>query len=212
MKVIGITGGTGCGKTSVLRMMERLGCFAIDADEVYHRLLRYDKDMRDELIAEFPTVFVDGELDRRALGHIVYYDEERMKALTDITHYHIIKDIERLLERGERNGAPMAVIDAILLFESGLDRICDLVVGVTAPREVRMRRIMKRDDITREKATERIDAQPDEDFYRENCDYLISNPVDDGSIQDKTIGFYDNLVNGKILPKDPEKRNHTESN
>ncbi len=209
MKVIGITGGTGCGKTSVLRMMERLGCFAIDADEVYHRLLRYNSDLKNELMSEFPTAFVDGELDRRRLGHIVYHDDERMATLTRITHFYIINEIQRLLDRGERNGAPMAVIDAVLLIESGLDRICDLVVGVTAPREVRMRRIMKRDGISKEVAIERIDAQPDEDFYRQNCDYLISNAVDDGSIPDRTVGFYDNLVNGKILPKNPDKRQNS---
>ncbi len=201
MKVIGITGGTGCGKTSVLRMMERLGCFAIDADEVYHHLLRYDKEMLAELKAEFPTVFDGDTLDRRELGHIVYKDDERMATLSRITHYHIIKEIEHLLERGKRNGATMAVIDAILLFESGLDRICDLVVGVTAPRDVRMRRIIKRDGITEEQAEMRIDSQPDESFYLQNCDYIISNAVDDGSILDKTVGFYDNLVRGNILPK-----------
>lgn len=201
MKVIGITGGTGCGKTSVLRMMERLGCFAIDADEVYHRLLRYDREMLDELKAEFPDAFDGDTLDRHRLGRVVYHDDERMAVLTKITHYHIIKEIEHLLERGERNGARMAVIDAILLFESGLDRICDLVVGVTAPREVRMRRIIKRDGITPEQAEMRIASQPDEDFYIQNCDYIISNGKDDGSILDKTVGFYDNLVSGNIVPK-----------
>ncbi len=206
MKVIGITGGTGCGKTSVLRMMERLGCFAIDADEVYHRLLRYDHEMLARLRQEFPTVFDEaGHLDRTALGHIVYNDEAQMEVLTHITHYHIIKEIQHLLERGERNGAAMAVIDAVMLIESGLDRICDLVVGVTAPREVRARRIMRRDGITAEQARQRIDAQPDEDFYRQNCDYILSNAVDDGSIHDKTVGFYDNLVNGKIFPKKREE-------
>jgi len=205
MRVIGITGGSGCGKTSVLRMMERLGCFAIDADEVYHRLLKYDSEMLVQLRAEFPTVFKDDILDRGALGGIVYNDPARKSALERITHARIIKEINHILDIGKSHEAPMAVIDAILLIESGIDKICDLVIGVVAPRDVRINRIMKRDNITLEQAERRISTQPDELFYHESCDYIISNPTNDGSILDKTVGFYDNLVNGNILPKPKNK-------
>ncbi len=212
MKVIGITGGTGTGKTSVLRMMERLGSFAIDADEVYHRLLREKQPMLDELKEIFPETFDGNTLDRRALAKIVYNDEEKMDKLTRITHYYILKEIEHILDIGRKHNAPMAVIDAILIFESGLDQICDLVVGVVAPRDVRMSRIMKRDGITREQALMRIDAQPDEDFYRERCDYIIENSANDGAILDKTVGFYDNLINGYITPKRKRKNIKEEDN
>ena len=207
MKVIGITGGTGTGKTSVLRMMERLGCFAIDADEVYHRLLRDNTEMLEKLKANYPEAFPQdnaGRLDRGVLGRIVYNSPERMELLNSITHPYVIAEIQRILKVGEVHDAPIAVIDAILLIESGIDKICDLVIGVVAPRDVRKERIMARDNITEEQALERINSQPDEQFYYDNCDYIIKNPVNDGSIHSKTVSFYDKLTSGLIHKK--EKR------
>ena len=202
MKVIGVTGGTGCGKTSVLRMMERLGCFAIDADEVYHRLLKYSDDMRTALQQAFPTaVSENGDLNRVILGNIVYNDDVKMKQLRDITHPFVIKEVEHILDVGRKHNASMAVIDAVFLIESGLDQLCDLTVGIVANREVRKRRIMFRDGITEEQANQRIDAQPDEQFYRDHCDYILDNSRDDNSIHDRTVGFFDNLVSGHITRK-----------
>ncbi len=200
MKVIGITGGTGCGKTSVLRMMERLGCFAIDADEVYHRLLKYSDEMRAALQEAFPfAVDEKGNVDRRAIGGVVYHDAEKMKTLKAITHPYIIKEVEHILDVGRKHNASMAVIDAVFLIESGLDQLCDLTVGVVAARDVRMRRIMARDGITEEQAAQRIAAQPDEQFYRDHCDYILDNSRDDQSIHDRTVGFFDNLASGHIV-------------
>ena len=200
MKVIGITGGTGSGKTSVLRMMERLGCFAIDADEVYHRLLRENEEMLAELEVHFPEAFRNGRVDRSILGRIVYNDPVKMEILTSVTHPYVVKEVNRILQIGQKHNAPMAVIDAIFLIESGLDKICDLVIGVVAPRKVRMERIMERDNITEEQALARINAQPDEQFYYDHCDYIINNPTNDGSIHTKTVSFYDKLTSG-LIPK-----------
>jgi dephospho-CoA kinase len=208
LKVIGITGGTGSGKTSVLRMMERLGCFAIDADEVYHRLLRENEQLIKELKKEFPEAFHDDKLSRKKLGDIVYNDPEKMQTLTAITHPYVIKDINRILYIGEEHNASMAVIDAIFLIESGLDKICDLVIGVVAPREVRMERIMKRDNISREQALRRINAQPDEQFYYDRCDYIIKNNENDGTILSKTVYFYDKLTRGLISKKNTQETNN----
>lgn len=201
MRVIGITGGTGTGKTSVLRMMERLGCFAIDADEVYHRLLRSNADLLRDLRGEFPDAFDGDRLDREELGGVVFRDAGKMETLRKITHHYIIQEIRHMLDVGRTHGAPMVVIDATLLIESGLDDICDLVIGVVAPRETRLSRIMERDGLDESRALMRIDAQPGISFYEENCDYIIDNSKDDGSILDKTVGFYDNLVNGNITRK-----------
>ena len=201
MKVIGITGGTGTGKTSVLRMMERLGCFAIDADEVYHRLLRDNTEMLENLKTHFPEAFSEDRLDRGVLSGIVYHSTGKMDTLNSITHPFVINEIERILKIGEVHDAPIAVIDAILLIESGINKICDLTIGVVAPRNVRMERIMARDNITEQQALERINSQPDEQFYFDNCDYIIKNPVNDGSIHSKTVSFYDKLTSGLIIKK-----------
>jgi dephospho-CoA kinase len=198
MKIIGITGGTGSGKTSVLRMMERLGCYAIDADEVYHRLLVSSKPMLAEIRGAFPSAFKDDLLNTGVLAHIVYGDECEMTRLTRITTPYVIDKINVMLETGKKHNTPVAVIDAILIFESGLDRICDLVVGVVAPSEVRKARVMKRDGISEKNALMRMEAQPDEAFYREHCDYIIENSENDGQILDKTVAFYDLLVTDQI--------------
>jgi len=200
MKIIGITGGTGSGKTSVLRMMERLGCYAIDADEVYHRLLVTSKPMLDEIRAAFPTAFTDNQLNTSVLAHIVYNDENEMARLTKITTPYVIEKLNAMLETGRKHQTPVAVIDAILIFESGLDRICDLVVGVVASSEVRKHRVMKRDNISEKNALMRMEAQPDEAFYREHCDYIIENDENDGKILEKTVAFYDLLVTDQIKP------------
>jgi len=131
----------------------------------------------------------------------VYKDPEKMEILTRITHAYVLKDINRILYIGEEHNASMAVIDAVFLIESGLDKICDLVIGVVAPREVRMERIMKRDNITREQALSRINAQPDEQFYYDHCDYIINNSKNDGTILSKTVSFYDKLTSGLISKK-----------
>ena len=200
MKVIGITGGTGTGKTSVLRMMERLGCFAIDADEVYHRLLRENEEMLAELKRHFPEAFKGGRIDRGILGKIVYSDPEKMKILTSTTHPYVVDEVNRILDIGRKHNAPMAVIDAIFLIESGLDKICDLVIGVVAPLNVRIQRVIERDGITEKQALSRINAQPDEQFYYDHCDHIINNQDNDGSIHSKTVTFYDKLTSG-LIPK-----------
>ena len=122
--------------------------------------------------------------------------------MTSVTHPYVIKEIKRVLKIGEIHNAPIAVIDAVLLIESGINKICDLVMGVVAPRSVRMERIMARDNITKEQALERINAQPDEQFYYDNCDYIIKNPINDGSIHSKTVSFYDKLTSGLIQKKE----------
>ncbi|MDR1117380.1 MAG: dephospho-CoA kinase [Oscillospiraceae bacterium] len=201
MKVIGITGGSGSGKTSVLRMMERLGCFAVDADEVYHKLLVSDKILLNGIKEYFPEAFDGDSLNRGKLGYAVFGNDEKLKELNKITHPRIIREINHILDVGRLHDAPMAVIDATLLIESGVNEICDLVIGVVAPPEVRLARILERDRISEEAARRRVDSQPGSGFYQENCDYIIDNSKDDDSILDKTVGFYDNLVNGKITKK-----------
>lgn len=178
MTVIGITGGTGCGKTTALNELEKLGALIIDCDALYHELLQSDEPMITELKANFPGAVVDGVLDRKALGRIVFSDNVALLSLNAITHRHVDRALTELLRRHAMAGGRLAAIDAIELISSGVGKRCAATIAVTADRELRIQRIMARDGISREYATMRVDAQKPDTYFAENCDYVIKNNSD----------------------------------
>ena len=174
--VLGLTGGTGAGKTSALNAIRALGGTVIDCDAVYHEMLESNDDMRNAIHVTFPGVFsLDGKLDRKKLGQEVFADKERLEQLNAIIYKHIVPEVARRLAEG--NGQLYAV-DAINLMESGLDRLCDRTVAITSPLELRVRRIMNRDNITEQYARLRISAQKPDEFYRSKCDCELNNSAD----------------------------------
>ena len=175
MKIIGITGGTGSGKTTALNELERRGALLIDCDAVYHRMLETDRPMLDEIEKYFPGAVVDGKLDRKALGAVVFTDEEALRDLNIITHRHINLEIRRILREHAMNGGTLAAIDAIELFSSGLAKRCTATVGVIAGRDVRISRIMRRDGISREYAMMRVNAQRPNEYFIQNCSRVLEN-------------------------------------
>lgn len=175
MKIIGITGGTGCGKTTALNELERRGALLIDCDAVYHRMLETDRPMLDEIEKYFPGAVVDGKLDRKALGAVVFTDEEALRDLNIITHRHINLEIRRILREHAINGGTLAAIDAIELFSSGLAKRCTATVGVIAGRDVRISRIMRRDGISREYAMMRVNAQRPNEYFIQKCSRVLEN-------------------------------------
>ena len=175
MNIIGITGGTGCGKTTALNELERRGALLIDCDAVYHRMLETDRPMLDEIEKYFPGAVIDGKLDRKALGAVVFTDEEALRDLNIITHRHINLEIRRILREHAMNGGTLAAIDAIELFSSGLAKRCTATIGVIADREVRIDRIMRRDGISREYAMMRVNAQRPNEYFIQKCSHVLEN-------------------------------------
>lgn len=175
MKIIGITGGTGCGKTTALNELKRRGALLIDCDAVYHRMLETDRPMLDEIEKYFPGAVIDGKLDRKALGAVVFTDEEALRDLNIITHRHINLEIRRILREHAMNGGTLAAIDAIELFSSGLAKRCTATIGVIADREVRIDRIMRRDGISREYAMMRVNAQRPNEYFIQKCSHVLEN-------------------------------------
>lgn len=169
--IIGITGGSGCGKTTLLKEVEKLGGLVLDCDAIYHGLLKTDTTMLAAIEARFPGTVENGTLDRKKLGAIVFADARALLDLNTITHAAVKKEVLRLLEKGPA----LAAIDAIGLFEGGLAPLCDITVAVTAPREDRIQRLMNRDGITREYAEKRLDAQKSEHWFREQCYHVLEN-------------------------------------
>lgn len=181
MKRIGITGPTGAGKTTALQALEELGALILDADAVYHRLLEEDPALCQALTDRFGAGILNeaGKLDRKKLGSVVFGDPAALEELNGITHGFIQKALEAEMARAEKDGRPAAAIDAIALIESGCDRQCDAVVGILAPAELRIRRIMARDGIGEDYARARVAAQKDEAFYRAHCDFILENGPED---------------------------------
>ena len=175
MRVIGITGGTGCGKTTALNVLRDMGALVIDCDAVYHELLRTSGAMLSEIDARFPGTVEHGALQRKKLGAVVFGDAQALQDLNAITHRYVCVEVDRLLRDWARMGGTLAAIDAIALIESGLAQRCNMVIGVTAPREMRVERLMAREGISREYAEARIDAQKPNEWFEAHCGRVLEN-------------------------------------
>ena len=177
MIVIGITGPTGAGKTTVLNVLRELGGAVADCDAVYHELLRTSAAMRNELKVRFGNgIFNEnGDLRRKELGAIVFGDQEALVDLNAITHRHIIAELKRQIALAEANGRPTVALDAIALLESGAGELCDVTVAVTAPEDVRVARIMNREGISEEYARARVAAQKPSGWFEARCAYTLRN-------------------------------------
>ena len=169
--IVGLTGGTGAGKTSALAALEDLGGTVLDCDAVYHQMLRTDSALREAITAAFGPVFCpDGSLDRQKLGTLVFSDHAALDRLNAIVYEYLPPE---LLRRAQ--GHTLVGLDAISLMESGLGRLCACTVAVLAPAEDRIRRIMARDGISEDYARLRISAQQPDAFYRERCSHILEN-------------------------------------
>ena len=183
--ILGITGGTGCGKTTLLQLIEEAGGLVLDCDAVYHELLATDKSLLAAIEDRFPGTVEDGVLQRKKLGGIVFSDPQALEDLNAITHSAVKQEVLRRLEAKPA----LAAIDAIALFEGGLAELCDLTVAVIAPAEDRVRRLMLRDGISEEYARKRIAAQHTDEWFRDHCDCLLENIHTKKHFQEKCLAF-----------------------
>lgn len=191
--VLGLTGGTGAGKSSALRAIESLGGTVIDCDQVYHRMLAEDEELRRDIHNAFPSAFSrDGVLNRQKLGQEVFSDKERLAQLNEVVYRHVIPELQRQLEEGT---GVLFAIDAINLLEAGLDQLCDRTVAITSPLELRVRRIMARDSITEQYARLRISAQKPDEYYRGKCDCELNNGAETvEAFEAEARDFFERLV------------------
>ena len=175
MKVLGITGGTGCGKTTLLRRVAARGGAVIDCDAVYHRLLETDAALLAAIGGRFPGVVSGGALDRKQLGRRVFADPAALADLNRLVHPFVSAVVARELDGARRAGRPLAAVDAVALVESGLGRLCDETVAVTAPEAARVARLMAREGISEEYARLRISAQKSDAAFAAQCGRTIHN-------------------------------------
>lgn len=184
--IIGITGGTGCGKTTALQVFAELGGVVLDCDEIYHNLLKTDKSLLSAISDRFPGTVAEGTLDRKKLGAVVFADAHALLDLNRITHSAVKQQVLRLLAGETRHVA----IDAIALFEGGLGELCDVTVAVTAPEESRVKRLMAREGISQEYAASRIAAQKKQSEFEEKCTYVLHNDGTQAEFRQKCLAFF----------------------
>lgn len=176
MKVLGLCGQSGAGKTTVLNTLLSLGATVCDCDKISRQVMSKGSKCAAEVIQAFGNeICRNGEIDRKTLGSIVFFDEKKLALLTEITHRYIKTEVYRLINESEERGDKLFVLDAPLLFESGLDSECDITLAITADREKRIERIIKRDNISRELAEKRIESQISEEELHRLADEVISN-------------------------------------
>ena len=183
--ILGITGGSGCGKTTLLNLIARAGGLILDCDAIYHELLTRDNLLTDAIEARFPGVVEEGTLNRKKLGTVVFADPQALLDLNAITHAAVKNEVLRRLE----TAPTLAAIDAIGLFEGHLAELCDITIAVTAPVEDRVQRLMARDSISEEYARSRIAAQHDEQWFADRCDHILENDGSFDAFATKCVAF-----------------------
>lgn len=186
MKVIGLTGGTGSGKSVVSRLLEKAGAVIVDADKISREIVEIGKPAYQEIVCYFGDSILqqDGCIFRKKLGEIVFQDIEKLSFLNKCTHKYIAQEMEKQIAHAKmENQAFCIVLDAPLLFEAGLEKICDAIWVVYATENVRVSRIMQRDGISEELAKARIANQKTWAEYQALSDLVLDNSQDTTYLQ-----------------------------
>lgn len=179
MNIIGITGSSGAGKSTICEILQqKYDVKVINADKIARKLSKGGTNYIEEIAQRFGRDILDeeGELKRKKLAEIIYTDPEKRKQLNKCTFKYIKKEIEK--EIREEKSASVIMIDAPLLYECELDKLCDHVIGVISKRELQIERIVARDNVDYEHAERRLDAQENNEFYISKCDEIIENNND----------------------------------
>lgn len=188
MKVIGITGGTGAGKSVLAAELEKRGAKLVDADKISRQVTSVGGLAFDEIVSCFGqgVLTQKGEIDRKILGEIVFNNPQKLELLEKITHKHIFNEMQRQLDSCD---SKVAVLDVPLLFNCDFPIKCDVTVAVIADPLIRLRRIMDRDNISEDAARARMKNQMDNETYKKLADICFEN---NGDIE-KVKAFADSL-------------------
>lgn len=193
MLVIGLTGKTGSGKSTVSLLLEKNGYFIIDGDKVAREIVQKDTPGLKKLCEVFGEDILnpDKTLNRKLLAKKAFADENSTKKLNETTHPFINEKIKEKIEFADKNGYEVCVLDAAALLESDCRNFCDIVAVVYCDEELRLKRIIERDKISVEDAKLRMNAQKDDEYYFKNADIIIINDEKNNIVEEtkKLIDF-----------------------
>ena len=172
--IIGLTGGSGTGKSSASKIFEKNGFTVIDFDKISRDVCAPKSQCLFEITQIFGESVLneDKSLNRKKLGEIVFSDKEKLDILTRITHKHILIKTDEIMEENKNKNL---LFDAPLLFEAGLEKKCDFVISILSDKEKRIERICKRDSLCVKSAKKRINSQKDDDYYISKSDFCVYN-------------------------------------
>lgn len=201
-EVIGLTGQTGAGKSTVRKLLKAKGAAVIDADFVAHEVADNNLSCLTDIVEHFSCMVLDekGKLNRRALGRIVFSDRKKLTLLNKIMFPYIVSAIKGQVTAYEQAGAQIIVIDGATLIESGCAKMCSVLVSVTADEETRLTRIIHRDGISKRDAVRRVSAQNPEEFYIKASDYVIKNNGTPGDLERAAEKVLDEIERDKSEP------------
>ena len=167
MKIIGITGNSGSGNYEAK---------IIDADKIAKEMAKNNGEYLQAIRQAFGNdVIKNNELDRKKLADIVFLNRAEKEKLDGLTFEYVVEEIKKELEANQNLDYQYIILDVPLLFESKLDKLCDYTIGVIAPQTEKIKRICKRDKLSKEKALQRLNSQPNDEFFTKNCDTVINN-------------------------------------
>jgi dephospho-CoA kinase len=183
MKVIGLCGGSGSGKSSVSRLFAKYNIPSIDTDQVYREITSYDSECMRALVDAFGESVknTDGSLNRERMREIVFFasdSNQKRMILNEITHKFVLAETESRIDTYAREGKKAVIADVPLMFESGFDMRCDILIAVIAADDIRVSRIIQRDGISEEQAKARIAVQLSADELLARVKYVIENNLD----------------------------------
>lgn len=177
MKIIGITGNSGSGKSTISKLISKnYEAKIIDADKIAKEMTKNNGEYLQAIRQAFGNeVIKNNELDRKKLADIVFLNRAEKEKLDDLTFEYVVEKIKKELEANQNLDYQYIILDVPLLFESKLDKLCDYTIGVIAPKTEKIKRICKRDKLSKEKALQRLNSQPNDEFFTKNCNTVINN-------------------------------------
>ncbi len=198
-KLIGLTGQSGAGKSSVARVLAQSGFAVIDADKIVRNLYQPCSPCLTAVASAFGSDIIkpDGTPNRPLLAQRVFSSKENTALLGQLVHPFVMYELLKQIRAEQQNGTNTVIYDAPQLFESNSDLICDTIISVVASENIRLKRICERDNLTEQKALERMNAQLSEEFFRENSDYIIENNSDINSLKEQTQIIINKLRRGE---------------